>query len=142
MNKSFEQNAAGEKNIFLCAARGLAAALVTSMSLACALAALASAMDDPDKYTGIFALAALFTGAVCGGFVTALARGKNAVLCGAVTGLMMIAVMVMLAFSFALGMNMSLFLICAPSIIVTATLGAISGAGKREQKKKRKKKKF
>ena len=143
MNKTVSANSDKEKNIFLCASRGLAVAVFSALIISVIMGLIGLSLDDPDKYTGVFALAALFIASGIGGYITARVRGKNALICGLITGLMIIMTMVLFSLSFALGINMSLFAICVPSIIVTSMLGAVSGVGKKDRagNKRRKKSK-
>lgn len=140
MNKTVSAKADKEKNIFLCAAGGLAVAIICALILSVITGIIGLSLDDPDKYVGIFALASLFIASMVGGYATMYKRGKNAALCGLINGLMIIAVMVLAAFSFGLGINISLFAICAPSVIVTSILGAVSGGGKKKSSKTKSKK--
>ena len=142
MNKTISAKADQEKNLFLCAARGLAVSALTAI-LASILSCLISlSLDDPDKYTKIFALVSLFIASGIGGHITARARGKNAFLCGLVLGIMIVGLIVTLCLSLTMPINMSLFAICAPSVLVTAILGAITGVGKQKKNKPKKKRKF
>ncbi|MGN1095062.1 MAG: TIGR04086 family membrane protein, partial [Eubacteriales bacterium] len=94
MNKTISAGSEQDKNLFLCAARGLAVAVISALILALIAGLIGLSLDDPDKYTSVLALVALFASSGIGGFFTARQRGKNALLCGLVLGIFIVALMV------------------------------------------------
>lgn len=141
MNRSIFAKTNEEKNLFLCALRGLAVAAICALAFALISSVACVCLEDPDKYIKIFALICLFASAGIGGHIAARAKGKTAFLCGSIVGIMMIGVITLLCLIMSLPINMALFAICAPTVLVTAILGAVTGVGK-QKKPKRKKKKF
>ena len=77
MNKNISAKGENEKNISICAAKGLFTAAVCTLILALICCFVGLSMDDPDKYTKIFALVSLFSGAFAGGFATARKMGRH-----------------------------------------------------------------
>ena len=141
MNKTASAKIHEEKNLFLCALRGLAVSALSALLTALISSAFALSLSDPDKYIKIFALVCLFVSSGFGGRAAARAKGKSAFLCGAFVGIIMIGVTVILCLALSLAIDPTLFAICAPTVLVTAILGAVSGVGT-PKKSKRKKKKF
>ena len=86
MNKTIGAKQNEEKNLFLCALKGLAVASVTALILAVVSCIVCVCLEDPDKYIKVFALVCLFAAAGAGGHITARAKGKTAFLCGSVVG--------------------------------------------------------
>ncbi len=140
MNKALSASAEKEKNLFLCAAKGLAVSVFTAISAAVCFCLISLTLPDPDKYAKIFAMISLLLAAGAGGHITAKERGKNTFFCGLSIGLTITAIISALLLSFALEMNIPLFCICVPCVIVTAVLGAVTGVdmGKKRKTKKRK----
>ncbi len=141
MNKTVSAKKSEEKNLFLCALRGLAVAAICALCTAAISSGAALFLGDPDKYIKILALLCLFVSAGAGGSIAARAKGNGAFLCGLSVGIMMVGVMTLICLSFSLAINPALFAICAPTTLVTSILGAVTGVGK-AKKAKRKKKKF
>ena len=141
MNKTASIKKSEEKNLFLCALRGLAAAVICALCTAAISAGGALFLDDPDKYIKILALIYLFASSGAGGKAAARARGRGAFVCGICVGIMTVGAMVLICLCFSLAINPALFAICAPTMIVTSVLGAVTGVGK-PQKAKRKKKRL
>ena len=139
MNKNISAKGGNEKNFFICAAQGLLAAFLCSLILALACCFIGLSMDDPDKYTKIFALVSLFSGAFAGGFATARKMGRATLLCGALTGIFIIALLVFITLGFSLPLDLGLFGLCAPCVLALAVLGANLGVGSGEKKKKKRK---
>ena len=133
MNKN-----AAEKNLFFCSLKGLGVSAVLSLLLSASMCMIGLLLDDPDKYTKIFAMASLFFSAFAGGFASARAKGSGTLLCGLCTGIMIIAVITLTSLGFALPVNLPLFCICAPCVIAACILGANIGVGTRSSKKKKK----
>ena len=128
-----------DKNIFACAMHGLAAAIASALIIAVLTCLIGLGLDDPDKYTKIFALASLFFSAFVGGFFTGTNKKSSTLLCGICTSLMLIAVIVALSLIFSLSISLTLLGICAPCITVSCVLGANVGVGATPRKKRRKK---
>lgn len=141
MNKTASIKKSEEKNLFLCALRGLAVSALSALITALVSSALALSLNDPDKYIKIFALVCLFVSSGFGGRAAARSRGKGAFVCGICVGIMTVGAMVLICLCFSLAINPALFAICAPTMIVTSVLGAVTGVGK-PQKAKRKKKRL
>ncbi|MBQ8403324.1 MAG: TIGR04086 family membrane protein [Clostridia bacterium] len=137
MNKNISAKNEKEKNLFLCAAKGLLAAVICTLLLAVVCCFIGLSMGDPDKYTKIFALVSLFAGAFVGGFATAHEMGRATLFCGVLTGILLIAVMVLAALGFALPLDFGLFGLCAPCVLALAVLGANIGVGSGDKKKKK-----
>ena len=133
MNKNDE-----EKNLFFCSLKGLGVSIALSLLLSAITCMIGLSLDDPDKYTKIFAMASLFFAAFAGGFVSAKAKGSGTLLCGLCTGIMIIAIMTLASLGFALSVNIPLFCVCAPCVIAACILGANIGVGARSSKKKKK----
>lgn len=142
MNKTVSAKSEQEKNLFLCAVRGLAAAVIAAVLAAVISCFISLSLDDPDKYVKVFSLISLFIACGVGGHITARAKGKNAFLCGLTLGIMVIGLIAVLSLSLSLAINMPLFAICAPCTLVTSILGAVTGVGKQKKSKTRKKRKF
>ncbi len=140
MNKNISAKAEQEKNLFLCAVRGLAVSVITALLASVISCLISLSLDDPDKYTKVFALISLFAASGIGGHITARARGKNAFLCGLVLGIMITGLITSICLSLTLPINMSLFAICVPSILVTSILGAVTGVGNQQKSKPKRKK--
>ena len=139
MNKSITAKNEKEKNIFICAAKGLLAAVLCTLLLALVCCFIGLSMEDPDKYTKIFALVSLFAGAFAGGFATAREMGRATLFCGVLTGVFLVALTVLFALGLALPLDLGLFGLCAPCVLALAVLGANLGVGYGEKKKKKKK---
>ena len=127
-----------EKNLFFCSLKGLGVSAALSLLISAITCMIGLSLDDPDKYTKIFAMASLFFAAFAGGFVSAKAKGSGTLLCGLCTGIMIIAVMTLASLGFALSVNIPLFCVCAPCVIAACILGANIGVGARSSKKKKK----
>lgn len=127
-----------EKNLFFCSLKGLGVSVALSLLLSAIMCMIGLSLDDPDKYTKIFAMASLFFAAFAGGFVSAKAKGSGTLLCGLCTGIMIIAIMTLASLGFALSVNIPLFCVCAPCVIAACILGANIGVGARSSKKKKK----
>ena len=139
MNKNISAKGENEKNIFICAAKGLFTAAVCTLILALICCFVGLSMDDPDKYTKIFALVSLFSGAFAGGFATARKMGRATLLCGTLTGIFIIALLVFITLGFSLPLDLGLLGLCAPCVLVLALLGANTGVDLGEKKKKKRK---
>ena len=137
MNKSVSAKG-GQKSLVLCAFRGLLAAVLTLCILASVCAAVGLSLDDPGAYTKIFAFISLFGGAFAGGFTSSRAKGSATLLCGAVTGGFLLALLSLAALCLSLPMNISLFAVCSLSVLLCAILGANIGVGTYGGKKKKK----
>ena len=127
-----------EKNLFFCSLKGLGVSAALSLLISAITCMIGLSLDDPDKYTKIFAMASLFFAAFAGGFVSAKAKGSGTLLCGLCTGIMIIAIMTLASLGFALSVNIPLFCVCAPCVIAACILGANIGVGARSSKKKKK----
>ncbi len=137
MNKNISAKNENEKNLFVCALKGLLAAVIFALLLAVICSFIGLSMDDPGKYTKIFALCSLFAGAFVGGFATAHEMGRATLFCGICVGFFIIAAIVAASLGFALPLDFATFGICAPCVLALAVLGANIGIGSGEKKKKR-----
>ncbi len=137
MNKNISVKNGNEKNLFLCALKGLLASVLLALLLAVICSFIGLSMDDPGKYTKIFALCSLFSGAFVGGFATAHEMGRATLFCGICVGLLIVAVIVVATLGFSLPLDFATFGICAPCVLALAVLGANIGVGSGEKKKKR-----
>ena len=133
------RNVTHQPGLLGAALRGLAVAFAVALAvtIACTLAALA--MPAPGKYTGVYAVAALFIAAFAGGFCTARRRGGATLLCGAMTALFFLAPLSLLALIFSVKMNISVFALRALGVLVCSVLGANVGVGATRGNKKKKK---
>ena len=138
MNKISAKNVQ-DTNIFVCALRGLAAAVLSALIIAVLSCLVGLGLDDPDKYAKIFALISLFFASLIGGFSTAANKKSSTLLCGICTAIMIIAVITILSLAFSLSISLTLFGICAPCITVSCVLGANIGVGMTPRKKRRRK---
>ena len=131
MGKTVSKKSRQEQNIFLCALRGVLAAALCAIALAVLTSVIGLSMAEPDKYTKIFAFVCLFCAAFAGGFVCARAKGSATLLCGALTGLFLLALIAVITLCFSLSMNVPLFGICVPCVLLLCVLGANLGIGSR-----------
>ena len=138
MNKTVSAKNAQEKGLALCALRGMLSAALVLLILAAICAAVGLSMDDPSKYTEIFACLSLFGGAFAGGYATARAKGSATLLCGALTGAFLLALISLAALCFSLPMNVPRFALYSVCVLLCSVLGANIGVGTRGGKKKRK----
>jgi putative membrane protein (TIGR04086 family) len=138
MKKSFFAKSGQEKSLILCALRGLLAALLTLFALAALFSAIGLSLDDPGKYTKIFAFASLFAAAFAGGFTSARKKGGATLLCGAATSIFLLALIALAALCFSLAINVSLFAVCSAFVLLCSVLGANIGLSLHGEKKKRK----
>ncbi len=142
MNKALSASADKEKNLLLCAVKGISISVLTAISAAVVSCLIALSLPDPDKYIKIFAVISLLLAAGIGGHMTARERGKNTLFCGLSIGISITALMSVISLSLSLELNMPLFCICVPCIIVTSVLGAVTGVDKgKKRRTKRKKRK-
>ena len=120
---------------------GAASFAIVSISLSALFSALALFLDNPHGYTGIFACASLFCAAFAGGFSAVRKRGSATLLCGALTGALILAMVALSALCFSVPQNLSVFALRAPLVLLCSILGANVGVGSRGRANGKKKKK-
>ena len=138
MNKNAYAKEESGQNLPVCALRGLLTAVLAVLAVAAACSFIGLGMEDPGKYTKIFAFASLFTASFAGGFSAARAKGSATLACGALTGAFVLALIAVLSLCFSLSLNIPLFALCAPCVLLCSVLGANVGVGARGGKKKKK----
>lgn len=129
MKKTASSKARQKKNIFVCALRGVLTAALIALFLAAAAAFIGISMEDPERYTKIFAFASLLPAAFAGGFACARAKGHATLLCGALTGLFLLALIALAALCLSQGMSPVRFGVTAPCVLALCVLGAGAGVG-------------
>lgn len=89
MNASFPTGHGPQKNrsLLTCAARGLAISLMLMLLLLIAATVIAYRGDDPGARVVPFSYIIMLVTSLCGGFAAARRRGKQGLLCGALTGI-------------------------------------------------------
>ncbi len=131
-----------EKSFFVSVFLGTVISLVIGIVLLVVTCFLGLSMKDPDKYTPMLALAALFITALVSGYLAARAHRKSGLACGALSGILLIGILVLLAFAFGFGIHISLFAICAPAIVICSMLSGVVGVGADTPPRKKHKVKF
>ena len=129
MNKKSYVKNEQKKNLFACILRGALAALICALIMASVTCLIGLSMNDPNKYIKAFAMASLFTASFVGGLTSARQKGSNTLLCGAFTGIIIIASIALFSLAFSLSMNFALFGICIPCVILISIMGANIGVG-------------
>ena len=109
-----------EKSFFVSVFTSTLIALAVGLLLLLASCFLGLSLDDPDKFS----------------------HKKSGLVCGALSGVLLVGILVLLAFAFGLGIRISLFAICAPAAIVVASLAGLCGVGAGSVKKPKHKVKF
>jgi len=127
MNKTASAKEKSGQGIITCALRGLISAIVVSLAVSAITAAVGLSTEDPGGYIKIFASVSLFCAAFAGGFAAARAKGSATLLCGALTGAFILALIALLSLCFSLRLNISLFALCAPCVLICSVLGANIG---------------
>ena len=120
---------------------GAASFAIVCVSLSAIFSALALFLASPHGYTGVFSCASLFCAAFAGGFSAARKRGCATLLCGALTGALILAIIALAALCFSVPQNISVFALRAPLVLLCSVLGANVGVGSRGGAKGKKKKK-
>lgn len=94
MNASFPTGHGPQKNrsLLSCSACGLATALVLMLLLLIAATVIAYRGDDPGARVVPFSYIIMLVTALCGGYAAAHRRGKQGLLCGALTGIGLVAI--------------------------------------------------
>ena len=133
MNKSVSH-----RGLLPSALRGIIYAFVSALAVAAICAFVALCMPEPSEYAVVFAPASLFFSAFFGGFGAGRAHGGRALICGALTAAVMLALVSLFALIFAVKMNISVFMLRALGVLVCSVLGANIGAGSRAARKKKK----
>ena len=134
------RNVTHQAGLLPSAFRGLAVSLAVALAVVAVGAFASLSMPDPGKYTGTFAVAALFIAAFAGGLCTARRRGGATLLCGAMTALFILAPLSVFALIFSVKMNISVFALRALGVLACSVLGANVGVGASVGGKKKKKK--
>ena len=131
-----------EKSFFVSVFTSTLIALAVGLLLLIASCFLGLSLDDPDKFTPPLALGSLFITALLAGYLSARSHKKSGLVCGALSGVLLVGILVLLAFAFGLGIRIPLFAICAPASIVVASLAGLCGVGSGSVKKPKHKVKF
>lgn len=131
-----------EKSFFVSVFIGTLIALAIGLVLLTLSGLLGLSLDDPDKFTAPLALAALFITSLLSGYISARRYGKNGLVCGAMSGILLIGILVLLAFAFGQSIRFPLFAICAPGILICAVIAGICGANAGTVKRPKHKVKF
>ncbi len=123
MNKYEKQDG---KNLFLCCAKGVLAALMTALALLMLASALAMTSSDPVSSSGWGYGIFLFCSAV-GGFVSGKKYGKSRPVCGLISGVIYTAC-VLCASVLTLG-EPFLWLLPPASLLCSVIGGTVGGMG-------------
>ena len=131
-----------EKNFLVSVLIGTAVSLLTGMLLLALSCFPALMMEDPLRFAPAFAIVSLFVSTIFGSHISARTYGKNGLACGALSALLVIAVLVVGAFIFEWKIKTVLFAVCAPALLICAMIAGICGIGTEKTKKPRHKIKF
>ncbi len=131
-----------EKSFFVSVFIATLLSLVLGLLLLIPMTLLGLRLEDPDRFTPIFALISLFLTALAGGYTAARIHRENGLLCGALSGILLIGILILLVFAFSLSVRLTLFLTCAPAIVISSAAAGICGVSAGKEKKPKHRKKF
>ena len=131
-----------EKSFFVSVLLGSISTLFSGMMLLFISAFLALLLDDPLRYAPVFAIFSLFIAVIIGAYSAAHIHRKNGLACGALSSLFTIGALVIFAFAFGLKIQTTLFAICAPTLIICASIAGVCGVSTEHTAKPKHKIKF
>ena len=141
-----EVNAMGSaipKGILPCSAIGVAASVICVILLGFIMAAIIYRTSDPTSYIVPAAFSALYISSLIGGFFSSKLNGGSALLCGLLTGAMLLVVMFLISLPVSNDLSADLGIIenisLRAAIMVCTILGAFIGVTKQRSKSKKRK---
>ncbi len=128
------------KSFFVSVFLGTLIALAIGLGLLIVSSFAGLSLEDPEPFLPIISLVSLFVSSLFGGYLSARIHKESGLVCGALSGILLIGILVLLTFSCSFSIKLSLFMICAPAILVVASIAGVCGVnGGKEKKTKRKK---
>ena len=131
-----------ERSFFVSILIGTVVSLCTGMLLLALSCFPALMMEDPARFAPAFSIVSLFVSTAVGSYLSARTYGKNGLACGAVSALLVIAVLVIGSLILEWKIKTVLFAVCAPALLICAMIAGICGIGTEKTKKPRHKVKF
>lgn len=131
-----------EKSFFVSVFLGSMITFVSGITLLFISAFPALLLDDPFRYAPVFAIVSLFIAVIIGGYSAAHIHRKSGLACGALSSLFTIGALVIFAFAFGLKIQTMLFAICAPTLIIFASIAGVCGVSTERTAKPKHKIKF
>lgn len=128
------------RGVLCCSALGAAASLVCGILLGLVMALVLYRTADPARYVTPAALSVLYVSALLGGTIAYRANKRSALLCGAISGAILLAIMLLVSLPFGIGSSdhgIISALTLRALVIAASVVGAFMGAIEPSKKKRK-----